>query len=339
MKNYHNYYLVVIADYNDDDAHGIVHDNLYYWFTEQDLGILDYDRVDVRPFNTAQTGYMLARRALNPLSPSGRQVFFVNTAPRMDDTQKRRTNEGEGFVMAKLNNGKKIFAVNSGYSLSYVKPAIEKLYKLNVPDNVTDMPILIEALQSSSNIGAGQFRSGYVYPIVTAKVLSGANEGLSPQFDSLIGEELDTSVIPDVPDNIVVFRDGYTNLKTSIRPDELKDHFNSFAVIECQGVEIIAHIADGMFNIPLHHFSLAPGSTILDYGHGSGDTRQFVEVALRGGHAAKAFARQISNGERFYPVEGDPISWRPATDEDFERLGYGKDGTPPASVLESALKI
>jgi len=337
IKPYTKFYLVVIADYNDDDAHGIVHDNLFYWFDEHDMNILEYDRVDVRPFNTVHTGYMLARRALNPLSPSARQVFFVNTAPRMDDTKKRDTNQGEGFVMAVLKNGKHVFAVNSGFSLSFVKPAIDKLYKMNVPDDVNQIPMLLEALQSAGNIGAGQFRSGYVYPVITAKALSGTNESISPQFETLRGDELPLSAIPDMPTDSMIFRDGYMNVKTSIDPADLSGHFNDFAVVECHGMEIIAHIAKGMFNIPLHHFSLAPGSTILDYGYGK--SRQFVEVALRGGHAAKAFTKQISNGERFLPSEGETITWRKATDEDFARLGYGKDGTPPKDLLESALKL
>lgn len=336
-KSHSKFYLVVIADYNDDDAHGIVHDNLYYWFDDHDLDILEYDRVDVRAFNTVHTGYMLARRALNPLSPSSRQVFFVNTAPRMDDTAKRGTNQGEGFVMATLKNGKKVFAVNSGYTLSFVKEAIDTVHKMNVPDDVNDIPMLLDALQREGNIGAGQFRSGYVYPIITAIALSGSNESISPQFETLIGDEIPLDAIPDIPDNTLVFRDGYKNVKTSIHPDELTDDFNKFAVVECEGKEIIAHIAKGMFNVPLHHFSLAPGSTILDYG--DGESRQFVEIALRGGHAAKAFAKQISNGERFDPVEGNKITWRLATDEDFDRLGYGKDGRPPEDVLESALKL
>lgn len=337
MKNHTKFYLVVIADYNDDDAHGIVHDNLFYWFGEHDLDILEYDRVDVRPFNTVHTGYMLARRALNPLSPSQRQIFFVNTAPRMDDTQKRKTNQGEGFVLAELKNGKQVFAVNSGYTLSCVKPAIKRLHKLNVPDNVTGIPMLVEALQSSSNIGAGQFRSGYVYPVVTARALSGSNESISPDFSTLTGDAIDVATIPDIPDSAVMFRDGYKNVKTSILPDALKDHYGKMAVIACQGCEIIAHVSKGMFDVPLHHFSLAPGSTILDYGDGK--TRQLVEIALRGGHAAKAFAAVLGNGERFYPVEGDAIAWRPVTDKDFERLGYTKDGTPPAGILESALRL
>ncbi len=337
MKNPNKFYLVVIADYNDSDAHGVVHDNLFYWFTHQDLDILEYDTVDVRPFNTVQTGYMLARRALNPLSPSNRQVFFVNTAPRMDDTGSRQTNEGEGFVMAQLKNGKKIFAVNSGHTLSFVKPALEKLYKLNVPDDVNDMPLLVNSLQGKGNIGAGQFRSGYVYPIVTALALSGDNDGISPGFKSLIGDEIDPALVPDIPDETIVYRDGYYNIKTSIQPDSLVAHFGKFAVVSCGGEEIIAHISKGMFNVPLHHFSLAPGSTILDFT--GGRKRQFVEVALRGGHAGKAFAEQISTGERFAPVEGHDITWRPADKDDFSRLDFGTDGRPPRRILESALRL
>jgi hypothetical protein len=74
-KRYNRFYLVVIADYNDDDAHGIVHDNLYYWFNEHDLGIVECDRVNVTAFNTVETGYVLSRRALNPLSVSPTGVF------------------------------------------------------------------------------------------------------------------------------------------------------------------------------------------------------------------------------------------------------------------------
>jgi hypothetical protein len=68
-RRLNRYYLVVIGDYNDDDAHGIVRDNLYYWLNVYDITILGFDRVDVRPFNTVQTGYMLARRALQPAVP------------------------------------------------------------------------------------------------------------------------------------------------------------------------------------------------------------------------------------------------------------------------------
>jgi hypothetical protein len=343
-QSYHRFHVVVMADYNDDDAHGIVQDNLTYWFDQHDLTILSYDRVDVAPFNTVETGYMLARRALNPLSPSARQVFFVNTAPRMDDPGARRTNQGEGFVRAELRNGKQVFAVNSGHTLSFVKPEIRRLNRLNVPDSADDIPLLVEALRAAhaaaggaGQIGAGQFRSGYVYPIVVARALSGDDAPLAPAFDALVGHELDPAAIPDLPDDRVVFRDGYGNFKTSIRPEALAGHFDGLAVVACQGAEIVAHVKPAIFDVPLHHFSLAPGSTILAYSDGS--RRQFVELVLRGGHAAKAFPEPVAPGETAYPTAGAAIAWRPANSDDVARLGFGPDGRPPEAMLRSASRL
>ena len=337
IKRYNRYHLVVIGDYNDNDAHGIVQDNLYYWFEQQDLSILGFDRVDVKPFNTMETGYMLARRALNPLSPSARQVFFVNTAPRMDDFKARATNQGEGFVEVTLKNGKRIYGVDSGFALSFIKPQIQSLYKLNVPDSAEDIPMLAEALgrEGGGNIGAGQFRSGYIYPIVAAMALAGFDNPISPKFSALYGDAVDPAALPDIPDDVIVFRDGYGNFKTSIRPDALAQQVGEFAVISSQGAEIIAHVRAGIFDVPLHHFSFAPGSTILAYADGT--RRQFTEVVLRGGHAARAFARTIG-GRSVSPVEGDAISWRLATSSDFDRLGYGADGKPPQDVLAAATR-
>lgn len=343
MQRFNRFHLTVIADYNDEDAHGIVQDNLYYWFDQHDLTILTLDRVDVRPFSTVQTGYMLARRALNPLSPSARQVFFVNTAPRMDDAGARRSNQGEGFVRAVLSNGKTVFAVNSGHSLSFVKPEIRTLSALNVPDDANDIPLLMEALRAADpaagtdNVGAGQFRSGYIYPIVVARALAGIDEPINETFGSLVGAPLDPATIPDVPDDRLVFRDGYGNLKTSIRPQAVADHVGGFAVVACQGREIVAHVRAGIFDVPAGHFSLAPGSTIFAYSDGS--RRQLVEVVLRGGHAAKAFPERLADGERVLPAEGAEITWRPAEDGDFDRLGYARDGTPPAALLDSARRL
>ncbi len=339
-RQLNKFYIVVIADYNDDDAHGVVQDNLYFWFDQYDLSILELDRVDVSPFNTVETGYVLARRALNPLSPSRRQVFFVNTAPRLDDKAARRTNQGEGFVIARLRNGKHVFAVNSGASLSFIKPEIEKLNVFHVPEGSDAFPILMEALQATQGesnagrYGAGQFRSGYIYPICTAKFLAGDVEPMAPEFSALLGPDLDPAIIPDVPENTVVYRDGYGNLKLSIDPSAIADHTGSFAVLECLGREVIAHIRSAIFDVPYGHFSFAPGSTIL--AHSDGTQRQFTELVLRGGHAARAFP-QAREFEVRYPQSATSIHWRKAEATDFERLNYGADGTPPQDVLANAL--
>jgi hypothetical protein len=41
--------------------------------------------------------------------------------------QASATNQGEYFVWAELRNGKQVFAVNSGNTLSFIKPEIAAL--------------------------------------------------------------------------------------------------------------------------------------------------------------------------------------------------------------------
>lgn len=336
IRRLNRFHLVVIADYNDDDAHGIVRDNLYYWLDAHDIAILGYDRVDVHPFNTVHTGYLLARRALNPLSPSEREVFVVNTAPRRDDARARAGNQGEGFVAIRLANGKRVFAVDSGFSLAFVKPAVVSLRALKVPDDAGDIPMLVDALAaggaSVDATGAGQFRSGYIYPVAVARALAELEAPLSPHFDALLGPELDPAVLPDLPADVVVLRDGYGNLKTSVAPAALAPAQGALAVVACNGREVIARIAKGIFEVADGQFAFAPGSTILAYG---GDARrQFTEIVLRGGNAARAFARRVGELDLREPREGWPVTWRRAEPADLARLGYAPDGTPPADLLE-----
>jgi len=107
-------------------------------------------------------------------------------------------------------------------------------------------------------------------------------------------------------------------------------------VISANGPEIIAHITPAIFDVPLHHFSCAPGSTMLAYSNGT--RRQFVEIALRSGNAAHALAQPRASALPRLPAPGDSIAWRIAGDADFLSLGYAKDGTPPPRVLDIALK-
>jgi len=190
---------------------------------------------------------------------------------------------------------------------------------------------------ADGNFGAGQFRSGYIYPILTARALSGENQAISPKFPTLLGEELDVGAIPDIPDNRIAFRDGYGNFKTSVRPEDLSGHFEKFALISCEDREVIAHVKQAIFDVPLYHFSFAPGSTILAYSDGT--RRQFVELVLRGGHGARAFPCSLGDGENVYPQAGDEIRWRMAESADFERLGFDADGRLCEALLQRACRV
>jgi hypothetical protein len=98
---------------------------------------------------------------------------------------------------------------------------------------------------------------------------------------------------------------------------------------------VIARISRGIFDVANGQFSFAPGSTILAFG--ADGRQQFTEIVLRGGNAARAFARKVGTFEQRPPREGASVTWRLAEPADFDRLGYAADGTPPDALLEVCL--
>jgi hypothetical protein len=73
-------------------------------------------------------------------------------------------------------------------------------------------------------------------------------------------------------------------------------------VVACRGAGIVAHVKPDIFDVPPHHFSLAPGETA-------------------------------------YPAAGVAIAWRRGTPDGVARLGFVSDGRPPEEMLRSASRL
>ena len=118
-KNNGKLTVTVIADYGalSDMAFAEVTQSIYNQLSDFDPRVKEYS---VTPFDTVSTGFFLAEAAINS-KLGANQIFFVNTAPRHDDHKPREDAAGEKLVYMKLHNGVQIIAVNSGYSLSFVK--------------------------------------------------------------------------------------------------------------------------------------------------------------------------------------------------------------------------
>ena len=106
----------------------------------------------VPPFATLAAGFCGAQLALND-GPED-MVVFINVAPRRDDPKARRDNAGEQLTLVTLRNGRRVVAVNSGYTLSFLAPAATAINRLAV-----------------SNEGS-QFRSRDIYPQALARVIA-----------------------------------------------------------------------------------------------------------------------------------------------------------------------
>ena len=272
-------YVRVIADYGQlgDLAFSEVTDRLHAVMRE--AGIEDYkiDSTSVPAFDTYATGFTLAQLAVN--SKLGKDhVFYVNTAPRKDKKSARINNEGEGLVYAQLKNGVQIVAVNSGYSLTFIKPFAKIICELKVDK------------------AGSQFRSRDIFPFAVGAVLRGDS--------SILGKDVSKTVPSTIPENRVVYTDGYGNLKTSVSPKDLKKLQGKLAYVKVGDSDNMSvHVGAGIFSVPDGEFCFAKGSSGWSLGTGKNRV-EFAEIVRRGGSAASAFGN---------PAGGKVVMWKPIT--------------------------
>lgn len=269
-------YIQVIADYGavGDLAFAEVRNRLRAELQKAGVERFDLDTVSVPAFDTYATGFQLAQLAIN--SPLGKDhIFYVNTAPRRDKRSARINNEGEGLVYAKLHNGVQIVAVNSGYSLTLIKPFTKAILALNV-----------------SNAGS-QFRSRDIFPQVISALLTGDT--------SILGKDVSATVPDAFPKDRVVYTDGYGNLKCSVDPKDIVSYKGKRVHLRIEGSDQIpVLVGAGIFDVVDGDFCFAKGSSGWTLPNGL--RMEFAEVIKRSDSAAKAFN---------YPKGGHKLVWRP----------------------------
>lgn len=227
------------------------------WTLSWDLD-LEVVPTSVPPMDTIGTGYLVNQIARGPNPPG--TVMYVNTAPRREQREAMSDNAGEKLVWARLSGGVELVAVNSGWSLSLVRDAIEELRSLHVP------------------YSGSQFRSRDFFPQVVADVLHG-------RHGERLLKEIDPAVLPKWPRDSVMWIDGFGNIKTSIRLSEREGrwHEGEKIHITIDGRRTTALATGGVFSVDAGELAWSVGS--------SGHEDPFMEILLRGGRAADLFGR------------------------------------------------
>ena len=218
----------------------------------------------VPAFSTLAAGFCVAQLGLGD-APKGTLVFH-NVAPRKDDDTKRRDNDGERLAYAHLPTGVKVVGVNAGYAFSFVRDLAE-LHYVNVSSH------------------GSQFRSRDLFPRAFAAVVNGSEGALA--------EEVPPEHVPDVPENKIMYVDGFGNLKTTLRFQNWTP--GTRLRVTVGEVCLEATVTDGSFGVPQGELAFSPGSS--GWKDENSERVRWVELFLRGGSAWEAFGRPAV-GER-----------------------------------------
>ncbi len=216
----------------------------------------------VRPLSSTENAFVTAQLAVN--SPIGEDyIIYNNVAPRKDDLTARSKNAGEPFIYLRLKNGVQVITVNSGYSATFLKPFADEIRVVKVDNDKT------------------QFRSRDNYPKILGAVLR--------EDWSILGEDASNDVPDDFPVNTIVYNDGYGNLKTTVRVEDIEKNKGDRRTVMVNGRIQYVTIGEGIFSVRDGEFCLAKGSSGWEMPDGS--RFDFVELIKRGGSAYAEFAK------------------------------------------------
>ncbi|PIY80874.1 MAG: hypothetical protein COY80_00460 [Candidatus Pacebacteria bacterium CG_4_10_14_0_8_um_filter_42_14] len=229
---------------------------------------------EVPSLDTMAIGFVTAQYAY--AQNKGKMFIYGNAAPRRDSSKAMKSNIDHGIKYARLKNGVEIVNVRSEFAFGFVKKDIVEFRDINCPNS------------------GSQFRSRDFFPEKVAELVNGDKSSL--------GKELNVADIPEIPSNLIAWTDGFGNIKTTMRKDDLnkmklKPGDNVQVILN--GVSMLGVISTGGFTVDRGVLAVNAGS--------SGYDNPFVELFLRVHHMSEKTA-----AVRFdYPEGGSEFEIKP----------------------------
>jgi hypothetical protein len=222
--------------------------------------------------DTVAVGFVTAQYALEQGKPG--MMIYGNAAPRRAKSTAQKDNIDEGIKYAKLDNGVEIVNVNSEYAFGFMKKHIVEFRDIDCPKS------------------GSQFRSRDFFPERVARLVNGDR--------SVLTRKLDINKIPEIPQNLVAWTDGFGNIKTTTR----KSHIKNFK--PGQQVQVILNNVSMLGVMSIGGFQVDRGVLAVSAGS-SGQEDPFIELFLRVHHMSEKTA-----AVRFdYPPGGAPFEIKP----------------------------
>ena len=249
-------------------------DTRLYANIENPQNVLIHD-TSVPSLDTMALGFVTAQLAYAPTN-NRRVVIYGNCAPRRTSDKARKNNIDHGIKYAKLKNGVEIINVWSEYAFGFVKDDIVEFRDINCPNS------------------GSQFRSRDFFPLAVAKIVNGDY--------SELGAELPVEEIPDVPNNMVAWTDGFGNMKTSMRMSDVEE----LGLKPGDKVQVILNDVSMVGVVSIGGFQVDRGVLAINAGS-SGYDNPFIELFLRVHHMSeKTAAPRFGN-----PAGGTTFEFKP----------------------------
>lgn len=212
----------------------------------------------VPSLDTMALGFVTAQLAYAPTNDR-HVVIYGNCAPRRSSDKAQKNNIDHGIKYAKLKNGVEIINVWSEFAFGFIKEDIVEFRDINCPNS------------------GSQFRSRDFFPLEVAKIVNGDYSNL--------GKELDVNDIPEIPNNMVSWTDGFGNMKTSMRMSDIDDlgvKPGDKVQVILNGVSMVGVVSIGGFQVDRGVLAINAGS--------SGYDNPFIEFFLRVHHISEQTA-------------------------------------------------
>lgn len=222
----------------------------------------------VPSLDTMAVGFVTAQYALAHAKPG--MVIYGNAAPRRDKHTAKKDNVDEGIKYARLDNGVEVINVNSEFAFGFMKKHIVEFRDIDCPNS------------------GSQFRSRDFFPEAVARIVNGDRSKLT--------RELSIDDIPEIPNNLVAWTDGFGNIKTTMRKSDIANFQPGDKVqVILNDVNMVGVMSLGGFQVDRGVLAINAGS--------SGFEDPFIELFLRVHHMAEKTA-----AVRFgYPAGGTPF--------------------------------
>lgn len=228
----------------------------------------------VPPLDTMAIGFVTQQYAFAP--HHGKMFIYGNAAPRRDKNTAKKDNSDNGIQYVRLDNDVEIVNVYSEFAFGFVKSHVVEYRNIDCPN------------------GGSQFRSRDFFPERVARLINGDR--------SVLTDELDINDIPEIPNNLVAWTDGFGNMKTTMRKSDLeKAGYKTGDKVQVilNGVSMLGVIATGGFSVDRGVLAVNAGS--------SGYDDPFIELFLRVHHMKEKTA-----AVRFdYPEGGTELEIKP----------------------------